>query len=100
MSNTPETLKYTKDHEWAKIEGDVATIGITAFNSKGRRHLLKALGSSWHSAFGSYKWQMVAVALLLLQRQCQWCRQWLGKWAASLAVGHARAGNQASLFCH
>lgn len=27
----PENLKYTKDHEWAKIDGDVATIGITDF---------------------------------------------------------------------
>ncbi|RYZ94869.1 MAG: glycine cleavage system protein GcvH [Proteobacteria bacterium] len=25
----PATLKYTKDHEWAQIEGNVATIGIT-----------------------------------------------------------------------
>ena len=29
--NIPEDLKYTKDHEWIKIEGDVATIGITDF---------------------------------------------------------------------
>ncbi|HET8810046.1 MAG TPA: glycine cleavage system protein GcvH [Flavobacteriaceae bacterium] len=29
--NTPENLKYTKDHEWVKIEGDVATVGITDF---------------------------------------------------------------------
>jgi len=29
--NIPEELKYTKDHEWIKIEGDVATIGITDF---------------------------------------------------------------------
>ena len=29
--NIPENLKYTKDHEWIQIEGDVATIGITAF---------------------------------------------------------------------
>ena len=29
--NTPENLKYTKDHEWIKMEGDVATIGITDF---------------------------------------------------------------------
>ncbi len=29
--NIPSDLKYTKDHEWVKIEGDVATIGITAF---------------------------------------------------------------------
>jgi glycine cleavage system H protein len=27
----PEELKYTKDHEWVKIEGDVATVGITDF---------------------------------------------------------------------
>ena len=27
----PAELKYTKDHEWIKIEGDVATIGITDF---------------------------------------------------------------------
>lgn len=29
--NFPAALKYTKDHEWIKIEGDVATIGITEF---------------------------------------------------------------------
>ena len=29
--NVPEDLKYTKDHEWIKIEGDLATIGITDF---------------------------------------------------------------------
>jgi glycine cleavage system H protein len=29
--NFPQELKYTKDHEWVKIEGDVATIGITEF---------------------------------------------------------------------
>jgi glycine cleavage system H protein len=27
----PEELKYTKDHEWISIEGDVATVGITDF---------------------------------------------------------------------
>lgn len=27
----PQELKYTKDHEWVKIDGDVATIGITEF---------------------------------------------------------------------
>jgi glycine cleavage system H protein len=31
MSNIPTELKYTKEHEWAKIEGDVVTIGITDF---------------------------------------------------------------------
>ncbi|MCO4815197.1 MAG: glycine cleavage system protein GcvH [Flavobacteriales bacterium] len=29
--NIPENLKYTKDHEWVSIEGDVATVGITDF---------------------------------------------------------------------
>jgi glycine cleavage system H protein len=29
--NIPETLKYTKDHEWIKIDGTVALIGITDF---------------------------------------------------------------------
>ncbi|MBN3582924.1 glycine cleavage system protein GcvH [Algoriphagus aestuarii] len=29
--NIPQELKYTKDHEWVKIEGDIATIGITDF---------------------------------------------------------------------
>ena len=27
----PETLKYTKDHEWLRIEGNTATVGITDF---------------------------------------------------------------------
>lgn len=29
--NIPANLKYTKDHEWVKIEGDTATIGVTDF---------------------------------------------------------------------
>ncbi len=29
--NFPEGLKYTKDHEWIKVEGNVGTIGITDF---------------------------------------------------------------------
>ncbi|AKQ44394.1 glycine cleavage system protein H [Rufibacter radiotolerans] len=29
--NFPEELKYTKDHEWIKIDGDVAYVGITDF---------------------------------------------------------------------
>jgi glycine cleavage system H protein len=29
--NFPEGLKYTKDHEWIKLDGNVATIGITDF---------------------------------------------------------------------
>ena len=29
--NIPSELKYTKDHEWISIEGDIATVGITDF---------------------------------------------------------------------
>ena len=29
--NFPENLRYTKDHEWVLLEGDIATIGITDF---------------------------------------------------------------------
>jgi glycine cleavage system H protein len=31
MSNIPADLKYTKTHEWVRVDGDVATIGITDF---------------------------------------------------------------------
>lgn len=31
MSNIPENLRYSKDHEWVLVEGDVATIGITDY---------------------------------------------------------------------
>ncbi len=29
--NIPSNLKYTKDHEWVSLEGDIATIGVTDF---------------------------------------------------------------------
>jgi glycine cleavage system H protein len=29
--NIPAELKYTKDHEWVRVEGNVATVGVTAF---------------------------------------------------------------------
>ena len=29
--NIPSDLKYTKDHEWIKLDGDIATVGITDF---------------------------------------------------------------------
>ncbi len=31
MSDFPEGLQYTKDHEWAKVEGDRIRVGITSF---------------------------------------------------------------------
>jgi len=32
--NIPANLRYTKDHEWASIEGDIVTVGITDFAQK------------------------------------------------------------------
>lgn len=32
--NIPANLKYTKDHEWVAIDGDIATVGITDFAQK------------------------------------------------------------------
>ncbi|MDO4781682.1 MAG: glycine cleavage system protein GcvH [Capnocytophaga felis] len=32
--NIPSELKYTKDHEWVRIEGDLAVVGITDFAQK------------------------------------------------------------------
>jgi glycine cleavage system H protein len=29
--NIPSDLKYTKDHEWVKVEGDIATVGVTDY---------------------------------------------------------------------
>jgi glycine cleavage system H protein len=31
MSNIPENLRYSKDHEWVRVEEDVATVGITDY---------------------------------------------------------------------
>ena len=31
MTNFPENLKYTKDHEWVRLDGEIAIIGITDF---------------------------------------------------------------------
>ncbi len=32
--NIPSELKYTKDHEWVSIDGEIATVGITDFAQK------------------------------------------------------------------
>ena len=34
MMNVPEDLKYTKDHEWVRVEGDYVVVGITDFAQK------------------------------------------------------------------
>lgn len=59
MSNIPENLRYSKDHEWIRVEGDEATIGITDYaqNSLGDVVYIDMprVGDSFgtHEAFGS-----------------------------------------------
>ncbi len=31
MTDLPEELKYSKDHEWVKLDGDIATVGISDY---------------------------------------------------------------------
>lgn len=51
------TMKYTKDHEWIKVEGDIATIGITQYAADALGELvyveLPKVGNSYkkHDAF-------------------------------------------------
>ncbi|HUI10150.1 MAG TPA: glycine cleavage system protein GcvH [Bacteroidota bacterium] len=57
--NFPETLKYTKDHEWIRIEGDTGTVGITDYAQGELGDVvfveLPAVGKSvrQHEAFGT-----------------------------------------------
>lgn len=59
MANIPENLHYSKDHEWVKVDGDVATIGITDFAQHSLGDVvyieLPAIGDKFgtHEAFGS-----------------------------------------------
>ncbi len=34
IMNIPENYKYTEDHEWVKLDGDVATVGVTDYAQK------------------------------------------------------------------
>ncbi|CAN5305207.1 glycine cleavage system protein GcvH [soil metagenome] len=59
MSNIPENLRYSKDHEWILVECDVATIGITDFAQHSLGDVvyvdLPRAGDTFgsHEAFGS-----------------------------------------------
>lgn len=59
MSNIPENLRYSKDHEWVKVDGDVATIGITDYAQHSLGDVvyvdLPRVGDKFasHEAFGS-----------------------------------------------
>jgi glycine cleavage system H protein len=59
MANVPEDLHYSKDHEWVRVEGDQAVIGITDFAQKSLGDVvyveLPKAGESFegHEPFGS-----------------------------------------------
>jgi glycine cleavage system H protein len=51
--NFPENLRYTKDHEWVSLEGNVATIGITDFAQKELGDIVYVDISSVNKALGA-----------------------------------------------
>ncbi|MEO8648192.1 MAG: glycine cleavage system protein GcvH [Acidobacteriota bacterium] len=59
MSNIPEKLRYSKDHEWVEVNGDVASIGITDYAQSSLGDVvyidLPRAGDKFgaHEAFGS-----------------------------------------------
>ncbi len=59
MSNIPENLRYSKDHEWVSVEGDTATIGITDYAQSSLGDVVyidfPRVGDKFeaHAAFGS-----------------------------------------------
>ena len=58
-NNIPENLRYSKDHEWVRVDGDVATIGITDYAQHSLGDVvyvdLPRAGDSFgsHESFGS-----------------------------------------------
>jgi glycine cleavage system H protein len=59
MANIPENLRYSKDHEWVSVDGDIATIGITDYAQHSLGDVvyidMPRVGDkfSTHEAFGS-----------------------------------------------
>lgn len=59
MANIPENLRYSKDHEWVLVDGDVASIGITDYAQSSLGDVvyidLPRVGDSFgtHESFGS-----------------------------------------------
>ena len=49
--NIPEELKYTKDHEWISIDGEIATVGITDFAQRELGDIVyvevETIGETW-----------------------------------------------------
>jgi glycine cleavage system H protein len=71
MANVPEGLHYSKDHEWLKVEGDTATVGITDHAQSALGDVvyveLPKVGDSFgaHDTFGSVE-SVKAVSELFL----------------------------------
>jgi glycine cleavage system H protein len=71
MANVPEGLHYSKDHEWLKVEGDSATVGITDHAQSSLGDVvyveLPKVGDSFgaHDTFGSVE-SVKAVSELFL----------------------------------
>ena len=59
MSNIPENLRYSKDHEWVSVDGDIGTVGITDYAQHSLGDVvyidMPRVGDklSGHEAFGS-----------------------------------------------
>ena len=59
MSNIPENLRYSKDHEWVSVEGEIASIGITDYAQSSLGDVVyidfPRVGDKFeaHTAFGS-----------------------------------------------
>lgn len=59
MSNIPENLRYSKDHEWISVDGDVASVGITDYAQSSLGDVvyidMPRVGDKFdaHEAFGS-----------------------------------------------
>ena len=59
MSNIPENLRYSKDHEWVSVDGDMAAIGITDYAQSSLGDVvyidMPRVGDKFaaHEAFGS-----------------------------------------------
>ncbi len=59
MANIPENLRYSKDHEWVSVDGDIATIGVTDYAQHSLGDVvyvdLPRVGDAFatHEAFGS-----------------------------------------------
>ena len=65
--NIPKDLKYTKDHEWLKIDGDIATIGVTDFAQSELGDIVFVEIETLEEELEAFKVQQKLLKLLLKQ---------------------------------